>query len=114
MPEPSSDPATTSTAATADAGRAAPAARAGPAAWIALAGLMVPVFMTAVDMSVLFLAMPTIAADLLPSGTQQLRVLHTGANVGASRGPTAGRPLDRLRPARRQRKVMICSRPAAA
>jgi|GEM_PF-20556 len=100
MPEPSSDPATTSTAATADAGRAAPAARAGPAAWIALAVLMVPVFMTAVDMSVLFLAMPTIAADLLPSGTQQLWVLHIGDIVGASLVLTAGRLVDRFGPRR--------------
>src|SRR5690625_6210472 len=61
---------------------------------------MVPVFVTAVDMSVLFLAMPTIASDLLPSGTQQLWVLHIGDIVGASLVLTAGRLVDRFGPRR--------------
>lgn len=74
--------------------------RAGLAAWIGLGVLMVPIFMTAVDMSVLFLAMPTIAADLLPSGTQQLWVLHIGDIAGASLVLTAGRLVDRFGPRR--------------
>lgn len=77
-----------------------PGTRAAPAAWIALAVLTVPIFMTAVDMSVLFLAMPTIAADLLPSGTQQLWVLHIGDIAGASLVLTAGRLVDRFGPRR--------------
>src|SRR5699024_2499444 len=97
MPEPSSDPATTSTAATADAGRAAPAARAGPAAWIALAVLMVPVLMTAVDMAVLFLAMRTVAADLLPAapaadGDDRLRPGLDPGSLRAERGGADDRP----------------------
>ncbi|QOR69858.1 MFS transporter [Ruania alkalisoli] len=74
--------------------------RAGPRAWIGLVMLSVPIFMTAVDMSVLFLAMPTIAADLLPSGTQQLWVLHIGDIAGASMVLTAGRLVDRFGPRR--------------
>lgn len=88
MPEPLAAPTTP------------PATRASPAAWIALAVLTVPIFMTAVDMSVLFLAMPTIAADLLPSGTQQLWVLHIGDIAGASLVLTAGRLVDRFGPRR--------------
>lgn len=82
------------------ASTAPPATRAAPAAWIALAVLTVPIFMTAVDMSVLFLAMPTIATDLLPSGTQQLWVLHIGDIAGASLVLTAGRLVDRFGPRR--------------
>ncbi|WP_159620027.1 MFS transporter [Ruania rhizosphaerae] len=74
--------------------------RAGLRAWIGLVILSVPIFMTAVDMSVLFLAMPTIAADLLPSGTQQLWVLHIGDIAGASLVLTAGRLVDRFGPRR--------------
>lgn len=69
-------------------------------AWFGLALLMIPVFMTALDMTVLFLAIPTIAADLLPSGTQQLWVLHVGDIAGASLVLTAGRLVDRFGPRR--------------
>lgn len=61
---------------------------------------MVPVFMAALDMTVLFLAIPTIAAELLPSGTQQLWVLHIGDIAGASLVLTAGRLVDRFGPLR--------------
>ncbi|WP_218125463.1 MFS transporter [Glycomyces harbinensis] len=77
-----------------------PVDRAGSAAWIGLGVLSIPIFMTAVDMSVLFLAMPTIAAELLPSGTQQLWVLHIGDIAGASLVLTAGRLVDRFGPRR--------------
>uniref|UniRef100_UPI0025F5756F MFS transporter n=1 Tax=uncultured Agrococcus sp. TaxID=382258 RepID=UPI0025F5756F len=67
-------------------------------AWIGLGLLMVPVFMAALDMTVLFLAIPVIAAELLPSGTQQLWVLHIGDIAGASLVLTAGRLVDRFGP----------------
>lgn len=77
-----------------------PAVRADTRAWIGLGLLMVPVFMAALDMTVLFLAIPTIAADLLPSGTQQLWVLHIGDIAGAGLVLTAGRLVDRFGPRR--------------
>ncbi|ACQ81575.1 major facilitator superfamily MFS_1 [Beutenbergia cavernae DSM 12333] len=80
-----------STSRTADVGTSTPA-RAG------LALLMVPIFMAALDMTVLFLAIPTIAAELLPTGTQQLWVLHVGDIAGAGLVLTAGRLVDRFGP----------------
>ena len=68
--------------------------------WAGLGLVMIPVFMAALDMTVLFLAIPTIAAELLPSGTQQLWVLHIGDIVGASLVLTAGRLVDRFGPRR--------------
>lgn len=82
--------------------------RAGRAAWAGLFVLMVPVFMTAVDMSVLFLAMPAIAADLLPSGTQQLWALHIGDIAGASLVLAAGRAVDRFGPRRLLVLGLVC------
>ncbi|MGY4721505.1 MFS transporter [Naumannella cuiyingiana] len=46
--------------------------RAGLREWLALAVLMLPVLLVAVDNTVLGLALPAIAADLHPSATQQL------------------------------------------
>ena len=73
-------------------------ARVDTRAWIGLGLLMVPVFMAALDMTVLFLAIPVIAAELLPSGIQQLWVLHIGDIAGASLVLTAGRLVDRFGP----------------
>lgn len=75
-------------------------ARADTRAWVGLGVLMVPVFMAALDMTVLFLAIPRIGADLLPSGTQQLWILHIGDIAGASLVLTAGRLVDRFGPRR--------------
>src|SRR5690625_2687844 len=72
--------------------------RASLAAWVGLALLTVPVFMTAIDMTVLFLATPTIAAALDPTATQQLWMLHIGDLVGAGLVLTAGRMVDRFGP----------------
>ncbi|HIZ36176.1 MAG TPA: MFS transporter [Candidatus Ruania gallistercoris] len=77
-----------------------PPARVSARSWAGLGLLMIPVFMAALDMTVLFLAIPTIAAELLPSGTQQLWVLHIGDIVGASLVLTAGRLVDRFGPRR--------------
>ncbi|WP_082376509.1 MFS transporter [Nocardiopsis sp. NRRL B-16309] len=46
--------------------------------WTGLAVLTLPLLMTATDMTVLFLALPSIAADLAPSSTQLLWTLHLG------------------------------------
>ncbi|HIY66868.1 MAG TPA: MFS transporter [Candidatus Agrococcus pullicola] len=78
--------------------RAGSSTRADIRAWVGLGLLMVPVFMSALDMTVLFLAIPVIAAELLPSGTQQLWVLHIGDIAGASLVLTAGRLVDRFGP----------------
>ncbi|MBC3195031.1 MFS transporter [Pseudonocardia sp. C8] len=53
----------------------AAADRAGPRAWIGLAVLALPLLVLALDVSVLYLAAPTLAADLQPSATQQLWIL---------------------------------------
>src|SRR5690242_6980261 len=44
-------------------------------AWLGLAVLILPVLLVSMDMSVLYLAMPTITDRLDPSGTQQLWIL---------------------------------------
>lgn len=67
-----------------------------PRPWGRLALLVLAVLMTAIDMTVLFLAMPSIEAELDPSGTQQLWVLHSGELVGAGLVLTAGRVVDRF------------------
>lgn len=69
-------------------------------AWLALAVLTVPVFMVAIDMSVLFLALPSIAADLAPTATQQLWTLHIGDLLSAALVLTAGTLADRIGPRR--------------
>lgn len=74
--------------------------RAGLVAWVGLGLLTIPVFMTAIDMTVLFLASPTIAAELAPSATEQLWMLHVGDLVGAGLVLTAGRLVDRFGPRR--------------
>ncbi|MDS1270792.1 MFS transporter [Lipingzhangella sp. LS1_29] len=72
--------------------------------WLGLAALMLPVFMIATDMTVLFLAMPSIAADLQPSGTQSLWILHIGEFLAAGCVITMGRLTDRIG---RRRLLMI-------
>lgn len=68
--------------------------------WLALAALTVPIFMLATDMTVLFLALPSIAADLAPSATQQLWTLHISDLLSAGLVLTAGTFADRLGPKR--------------
>ncbi|WP_017600418.1 MFS transporter [Nocardiopsis lucentensis] len=47
--------------------------------WLGLAVLTLPLLMSATDMTVLFLALPSIAADLAPSSTQLLWILHVAS-----------------------------------
>ncbi|MBW0273508.1 permease [Nocardia sp. MH4] len=57
-------------------GPAVPTAVAGGRrAWLGLGVLLLPVLLVSMDISVLFLAMPTLTADLDPSASQQLWIL---------------------------------------
>ncbi|MDV6011640.1 MFS transporter [Haloechinothrix sp. LS1_15] len=62
------------TAGPAGDGDAAPL-KAGRREWIGLAVLALPTLLLALDISVLFLALPQLGADLQPSGTQQLWIM---------------------------------------
>ncbi|MFI6519359.1 MFS transporter [Spirillospora sp. NPDC050679] len=53
-------------------GRAAPGPRAGRREWTGLAVLTLPTLLLALDMSVLYLALPTLSAELGASATEQL------------------------------------------
>lgn len=74
----------------------APPARATWRTWLGLVVLTVPLFMAATDMSVLFLALPAIAADLSPGSTQQLWILHIGEFLAVGFALTMGRLGDRI------------------
>lgn len=58
--------------------------------WLGLAIMVVPLFMLATDVTVLYLAMPAIAADLMPAGSQQLWILHIGEFLSAATMITFG------------------------
>lgn len=64
--------------------------------WLGLAALMLPVFMLATDMTGLFLAMPSISADLMPSSTQTLWILHIGEFLTVGFLITMARLADRI------------------
>ncbi|QVQ53791.1 MFS transporter [Spiractinospora alimapuensis] len=73
-------------------------------AWFGLAVLTLPVFMLATDMSVLFIAIPSITADLNPTGAQLLWTLHVGEFLAAGLVLTMGRLTDLIG---RRRLLMI-------
>lgn len=58
-----------------EAARAAPGRSGGRRAWFGLAVLLLPVLLVSMDMSVLFLALPTLTAALDPTAAQQLWIL---------------------------------------
>ncbi len=64
--------------------------------WSGLIVLMFPLFMLATDISVLYLAMPSISADLIPSSSQMLWILHIGEFLTISFVLTMGRLADRI------------------
>jgi MFS transporter, DHA2 family, multidrug resistance protein len=64
--------------------------------WLALALLILPVIMTATDMTVLFLALPSISADLAPGSTQMLWILHIDGFLGVGLALTMGRLAQRF------------------
>ncbi|QVQ51843.1 MFS transporter [Spiractinospora alimapuensis] len=74
--------------------------RAPTRAWLGLAVLTLPLVMAATDMSVLFLALPSIAGDLSPGSTQMLWILHVGAFLAVGFALTMGRVAGRIGPRR--------------
>ncbi|MET8800201.1 MFS transporter [Nocardia sp. NPDC004568] len=58
-----------------EAAPAAPDTSGGRRAWFGLAVLLLPVLLVSMDMSVLFLALPTLTTDLDPTAAQQLWIL---------------------------------------
>ena len=51
--------------------------RAGARAWVGLAALVLPVLITSMDISVLYLAIPSLSADLAPTAGQLLWILDS-------------------------------------
>lgn len=64
--------------------------------WFGLAVLTLAVFMLATDVSILYLAMPTIAADLEPTATQMLWIIHIGELLTVGFALTMGRMGDNI------------------
>ncbi|MFF2890032.1 MFS transporter [Paenibacillus sp. NPDC057967] len=64
--------------------------------WLGLVPLTLALFMLATDMTILFLAMPSIAADLAPSATQMLWIIHIGELLAVGFFLTMGRLGDRI------------------
>lgn len=71
-------------------------ARATWREWLGLTLLVVPSFMMATDITMLFLVMPALTADLAPSTTQMLWILHVGEFVAAGLVITMGRLTDKI------------------
>ena len=70
--------------------------RAGRREWTALGVLMLPLLLVSMDVSVLYFAVPSISADLAPSGTQQLWIFDIYAFVLAGLLMTMGSLGDRI------------------
>lgn len=66
--------------------------------WTALLLLALPLFMMATDFTAIFLAMPAIAADLGPSTTQLLWIVHIGELIAAGFVITMGWMTGRIGP----------------
>ncbi|MEU6374621.1 MFS transporter [Streptomyces sp. NPDC046909] len=70
--------------------------RAGRREWTALGVLMLPLLLVSMDVSVLYFAIPSISADLEPTGTQQLWIFDIYAFVLAGLLMTMGSLGDRI------------------
>ncbi|WP_086832287.1 MFS transporter [Streptomyces sp. NRRL B-24572] len=81
---------------TAGPSTAAEPARAGRREWTALGVLMLPLLLVSMDVSVLYFAIPSIAADLRPGATQQLWILDMYGFVLAGLLVTMGSLGDRV------------------
>ncbi|ASR39704.1 hypothetical protein BAY61_27205 [Prauserella marina] len=66
--------------------------------WTGLVLLALPLFMMATDFTVMFMAMPAVTADLVPSTTQTLWIMHIGEFVGAGFVITMGWLTGRIGP----------------
>ncbi|MDS1269781.1 MFS transporter [Lipingzhangella sp. LS1_29] len=78
--------------------------RAGPREWAGLAVLALPTVLLGLDVTVLYLALPTLAADLQPSGTQELWIMDIYGFLIAGLLITMGSLGDRIG---RRRLLMI-------
>ncbi|GAB3659164.1 MFS transporter [Glycomyces tarimensis] len=74
--------------------------RATKREWAGLALLVLPMLMLATDLTVLFFALPTLSADLEPTSTQALWIVHAYGFVIAGFLVTMGRLGDRVGPRR--------------
>jgi DHA2 family multidrug resistance protein-like MFS transporter len=72
------------------------AARAGRREWIGLAVLALPCLLYSMDVTVLFLALPKLSADLRPSSTQLLWITDIYGFLLASLPITMGTLGDRI------------------
>ncbi|WP_369146626.1 MFS transporter [Streptomyces sp. R44] len=81
---------------TAGPSTAAEPTRAGRREWTALGVLMLPLLLVSMDVSVLYFAIPSIAADLRPGATQQLWILDMYGFVLAGLLVTMGALGDRV------------------
>ncbi len=77
------------------------AERAGAREWAGLAVLTLPVLLVSIDMTVLHLALPAIAADLRPTATQALWMVDIYAFMVAGLLITMGTVGDRIGCSRR-------------
>ncbi|MEU3274851.1 MFS transporter [Saccharomonospora sp. NPDC006951] len=66
--------------------------------WTGLVLLALPLFMMATDFTVMFMAMPAVTADLVPSTTQTLWIMHIGEFVAAGFVITMGWLTGRIGP----------------
>src|SRR5690625_65919 len=74
--------------------------RATRTEWVGLALLVLPMLMVSTDVTVLFLALPTLSADLQPTATQALWLTHVYGFLIAGFLVTMGRLADRVGPRR--------------
>lgn len=77
--------------------------RATAKEWAGLALLVLPMIMVASDLTVLFLALPTLGADLQPGPSEELWIVHIYGFIIAGLLITAGRLGDRVGP----RKLLL-------
>ena len=77
-----------------------PPARAGLREWIGLTLLVLPMLTVASDMTVLFLALPTLSSELAPTASQGLWIVHVHGFLVAGFLVTMGRLSDRIGPRR--------------
>src|SRR5699024_2981123 len=69
---------------------------AGPREWAAIAALVLPVLLIAVDMTILSFAVPHLSRDLAPSPTQLLWIVDVYSSVLAAALVTMGPLGDRI------------------
>ncbi|MFI9455847.1 MFS transporter [Amycolatopsis sp. NPDC052450] len=81
-----------------------PSSRAGPKEWTGLGVLALPTILLGLDVTLLYLALPALSADLRPTGTQALWILDSYGLVIAGLLVTMGAIGDRLG---RRRLLMI-------